>query len=313
MSNNSAEKSTRSISYVDYKEEIRIRMEQYPTQSDLLELFLKAYDQRKDDFQRSAEDLKLPLFDKNGKFKELHRLTFIEVEDITRNFGSCGYEFLESTAVEASRFYKYLPIRYQPYLDELFEVAFHRELETMQYCIDDFIKESKIDLEELNAVDLGAEPLTLSIAEKIAQGLYIPAFEMIKHEYILYVATKIKEYNPHRTFHRLHELGPEDQHTVLDYVRYIVQGDSIVTSGELQFIERLIEKFKTPDFDKEVFKAQLFMEVTLKDLRPLSSAVLDPIRRQILGLIIDSAYADHMLDYEEVPRILEIADLVMKK
>ena len=71
------------------------------------------------------------------------------------------------------KFYTHIPIRYQPYLDELFEFAFQRELNTLQYCIDEFIDESHLNLEELNAIDIGEQEVTLSSGEKIAQGLYV--------------------------------------------------------------------------------------------------------------------------------------------
>jgi len=309
MSETSAHKTIR---FVDYKDEIRIRMEMYPSHSDLLEVFLHAVEARKEEFQKAAKDLELPIFDEQGNFINLKSITLIQVEDICRKMRTCGYEFLETaTEDDGNKFYKFLPIRYQPYLDELFEFAFHRELETIQYCIEDFIEESHLNLEELNSIDLGEEEVSLSTAEKIAQGLYIPAFEMIKHEYILYVATKIKEYNPHRTFHRLHDLDTDDKYRILDYVRYIIQGDQVVTSGEMLFIERLFGKLEILDFDELAYKKTLFQEVAYTDLKSLSSGALDPIRRQVLGLIIDSAYADRMLTVEEGPRILDIAKLVM--
>ena len=217
MADKTSESPRNNIRYADYKEEMNLRMRLYPSQLDLITLFTNAYQLYKEQFDNAVEALQLSIFDGEGNFNNVQGITLAQVEDIARKMNSCGYEFLEAGEPPGDhKFYTHLPIRYQPYLDELFESSFHRELETVQYCIDDFIEEAQLNIEELNAMDLGEKDVTLSYAEKIAQGFYMPAFEMIKHEYILHVATKIREYNPHRTFHRLHTLNPEEKYKVLE-------------------------------------------------------------------------------------------------
>ena len=300
------------IRYADYKEEMKIRMERYPNQSDLISLFLTAYEKRKQTFYVINQTLQLGLFNRKQELKDVKKITLSQVEEIARRLGSCGYELLESGLMDADhKFFTFLPIRHQPYLDDLFESAFHREIETLQYHIDEFIQESHLDIEELNAIDLGSREITLSTAEKIAQGLYVPAFELIKHEYILYVATKIREYNPHRTFHRLSDLSKADKKSALNYIRYIIQGDGVVTSGEIEFVDRVTPKLGLENLNLEAYKKELFENISLKELRPLSSSVDESWRRLILGLVIESAYSDQMLDVGEAPRLLEIAKLIM--
>jgi len=301
-----------SIHYIDYKEEIARRMEMYHDQPDLITLLLNAYKLYEESFSGAAKALGLDIVDDKGNFRNPQSITLAQIEDIAREMSSCGYEFLESGYKEDQKFYRYIPIRYQPYLDELFEFAFHRELGTMQYCIDEFVKEAHVDLEELSAIDLGEEEITLITTEKIAQALCIPAFELIKHEYIMYVATKIREYNPHRAFHRLSSLTLEDKHKIMLYFRYIVQGDKVVSSGELRFIDQVISKLDLQDFDIESYKKDLYREIPFSELETLSPAMLEPLRRQVLGLVIDSAYADRMLNLEEGPRILKISQLIME-
>ncbi|MBF0237526.1 MAG: hypothetical protein HQM12_07470 [SAR324 cluster bacterium] len=305
-------KKTRPIRYANYKEELQLRMTTYPTQYDLITLFLNAYELYKPQFNEALKALGLDYLDETGKLKNISNMALTELEDVAREMNSCGYEFLEAGAnPEDPKFFKFIPIRYQPFLDELFEFAFHRELDNVQYFIDDFIQETRMELDELNQIDLGDKKLTLGEAEKIAQSIYLPAFELIKHEYILYVATKIREYNPHRTFHRLNDLPHEEKLKILNYIRYIVQSDQVITSGEMNFIDRIIEKLGTDSLDAERYKKSLYHEIKREELKDLSDSILEPIRRQILGLVIDSAYADRMLHIEEGPRVLEVARMLL--
>lgn len=311
MGNTSSEKSE-TIRFLDFKAEMEMRMEHYSGYPDLIALFLKSYRKNKQDFDNAANHLGLDLFDEKGDFKNLQEISLNQIEDIARKMDRCGYDFLESGFEgQDHRFFKYLPLRYQPYIDELYEFAFHREFEKLQYYIEDFVKAAHLDIDELNAIDFANIEVTISTAEKIAQGLYIPAFALIEHEYIIYTSSKIQEFNPHRSFHRLRGLSLSDKNKILEYVQYIAQGDGMITSGEMQFFDKLVKKLGVEKNAHE-YKKRLFEETkSFNDLKPLSSSLIDSLRRQILGLVIDCAYADQVLNKGEGPRILEIAQLII--
>lgn len=307
------------IEYLDYKKEIQLRMLHYHEHPDILSLFVTSFRQRTQPFLLAAKEAAPEfehIFTSMVNSEEipvtLREVRFKDIERIARAMNTCGYEFFESgfgTGLKA--FYQYLPLKYQPELDELFESAFHRELETIQYCVDDFLDEAKLQLDEITALDFGEREVTLSVAEKIAQGLFMPAFELIRHEYILHAASKIREYNPHRIFHRLHNLSNEDKLKIISYIRYMIQADHVVTQGEVDFLDRVMSKLEISAEDTKEVKRQLTIPVELQELEPLSFALPEQVRRQVLGLVIDCAYADRMLKADEDRRILEIANLIV--
>ena len=305
-------KESKSIQYLNYKEELKLRMEHYHAQDDLITIFLNAYKRKKQEFNSATKDLGLDLLSKDDQLKNIPSISLVHIEDIARKMGSCGYELLEGGYSKGvQKFYKYMPLRYQPFLDELFEFAFHRELETIQHQIENFLDGAHLSYDEINAMDLGEMEVSLSVAEKVAQGLYMPAFELIQREYILYAITKIRKYNPHRAFHRLHDLSETNKQIIMQYIRYIIQGDQMVTPGEISFIEQVIPKLKMEQFDEAKFKSSLTQTISEADLVPLAPPLMEPIRRQILGLVVDCAYSDKMLNDEEQPRILAIAKLII--
>lgn len=308
-----------SFKYMNYKEEVKMRMQRYHEYPDMITLFLNAFKIYEKEFRNAVKAINnmlrsytLPIFNEEGTFTNVSSISLMQIEDIARQMNSCGFAFLEGGISHGEqKFFEFLPLRYQPYLDELFESAFHRELELFQYHINDFLEGSHLNMDEINAIDLGDLDVTLSHAEKIAQGVYIPAFEMVRREYILYAASKIREYNPHRIFHRLYDLGNEDKLKIMDYVRYMIQGDQFITAGEIEFVDKVIKKLRLKDFDATEYKYQLMQEMDIAQLQPFSENLPEAIRRQILGLIIECAYADKMLTSDEDARIMEISKVIL--
>lgn len=318
MADNNSNDSN-SIRRLNYKEEMELRMKYYHEHPDLITLFFSAYEKNKKSFHEAVEALngnlrsfRLNIFNQFGDFVDIAAITLAQIEDIARQMNTCGYAFLESGQDEKEKkFYKYLPLRAQPNLDELFGFAFHRELETIQFHVDDFLNNSQLDLEMVNAIDMGEIELSISLAEKIVQGLYMPAFELIKHEYINYTVNKIQEFNPHRVFHQLFGINQEDKISIMEYVKYMIQGDHLITPGELDFTDRIVNILDIDNFEIDKFKENLTGEISLSELRPPNKLVPEIIRRQILGLVIECAYADKMLSKNEDLRILEIANLII--
>lgn len=299
---------------VNYQDEIRMRMAHYFEQPDVMTLFVNALNFYDQVFFDAARQIIPHMLSERGEFVQVRSLALDQIEDVCRVIGICGYQFLETGYPgKKHSFYKYMSLRHQPYLDELFAIAFHRELNTLQYHIQEFLENADLGFSDLTSIDVGEKPVTLLMAEKISQGLFIPAFDLIRREYIYYTVSKIKEYNPHRAFHRLNELQEKDKHTLLQYIRYIIQGDQLISEGELNFVDNVVEKLNLKDFDPERYVNSLQDEIQLSDLGMLSESLIEHLRRQVLGLVIDCAFADKVLAATEQLRILEIAELVLTK
>lgn len=304
--------NSREIRYLSYQKELELREKEHHLHDDLVSSFLHAYEIYKDLFQETAKKLNFPLISETGELINPSDITLSQLEESCRSMGMCGYEFLEAGQPDLGRkFYKYLPLRHQPRIDSLFEAGLHEELDTIQYHIKDFLSDSGLDLSLLEAIDQGEMEVTFVDAERIAKKLYITAFDLIKYQYILAVGKTIFEYNPKRVFHQLEILNDSDKWKILHFLRYLIQGDLCVTTGELSFIENLVHDCRIKNFDMDKFKQQLLEEVTLDSLETLSKDLSMHQRRQVLGLIINCAYSDKLLKVEEEIRIIQIGRLIL--
>ncbi len=305
-----SEKST--LHYLNDQAEVKLRLEHYLQQPDLATILQNAYRLKPAEMDQAIQGLDLPLFDSTGVVS-VETVTLTQLEDIARHMGLCGYEFLENAHPAAKHhFFKFMPFKHQPYLDELFAFAFQRELEAIQYNIYEFLERAELDFEKIDAIDRGEIEITLALTEHVAEAFFISAFDMIKREYILYAISKIRRFNPHRAFHRLHNLSDVDKNSIMEYLRYIIQSDQRVTAGEISFVSLVVSRLKIESFNIQQYRDKLINQpITFSDLNPLSPALVEPIRHQILGLVVDSAYSDKILADSEQALILEVAQLIM--
>jgi len=91
----------------------------------------------------------------------------------------------------------------------------------------------------------------------------------------------------------------------------MIQADGLVTAGELEFIDQSIERLDLENFDIEAYKHGLMTPLVFEELRPLSNTLLEPIRRKILGLVINCTFADKMLNKNESSRLLQLTHLIL--
>ena len=301
-----------AIRFLNSSQELELHKANYHSFPQFSSIVEQAYLANKEAFQSAVNRLELPIFDAESNLIDFASLTLTQIENISREMGLCGFGFLEcGNQRNDHKFYQFIPSNSQPFLDELFEFGFYRELEKFQCQLTTVVDNSELSVEKLMSVDLSEREITIEVAESLAKQLHMPLFEILKNEYIFSLASQIRGYSSHRIFQRLKHLRKSDRRKILDYLQFMIQADGLVTAGELEFIDQSIERLDLENFDIEAYKQGFITPLVFEELRPLSNTLLEPIRRQILGIVINCAFSDKMLNKNESSRLLQLTHLIL--